>query len=182
MNSVELGKRIKEARIAKKMTQSEVVGNFITRNMLSQIESGTANPSIKTLEYLAGVLELPIMYLVNDEDEASVLSVCGPEHMTTLNCAKDAYKSGDYLLTIEKLSSYAEDEGSVIYDEAAALLARSYIAKAEISEKNGELQAAAAYAKKASELADAGVYKSREVRTNAVLLLDRLAEKLAGGR
>ena len=47
-----LGKRIKEARLSKKMTQSEVVGDFITRNMLSQIESGSATPSLKTLEYL----------------------------------------------------------------------------------------------------------------------------------
>lgn len=50
MNSEELGKRIKEARLAKKMTQSELVGTFITRNMLSRIESGNACPSVKTLE------------------------------------------------------------------------------------------------------------------------------------
>ena len=42
MNSEELGKRIKEARLAKKMTQSELVGTFIKRNMLSRIESGNA--------------------------------------------------------------------------------------------------------------------------------------------
>ena len=59
MNSEELGKRIKEARLAKKMTQSELVGTFITRNMLSRIESGNACPSVKTLEYLAGRLDLP---------------------------------------------------------------------------------------------------------------------------
>ena len=41
MDSITLGRRIKEARLAKKMTQNEVVGNFITRNILSQIESGT---------------------------------------------------------------------------------------------------------------------------------------------
>lgn len=52
MTPEERGRRIKEARISKKMTQSEVVGTFITRNMLSQIESGAAAPSLKTLEYL----------------------------------------------------------------------------------------------------------------------------------
>lgn len=49
MENNTLGKRIKEARLAKKMTQSEVVGDFITRNMLSQIESGSATPSVKPL-------------------------------------------------------------------------------------------------------------------------------------
>ena len=58
MENNTLGKRIKEARLAKKMTQSEVVGDFITRNMLSQIESGSATPSVKTLEYLCKVLEI----------------------------------------------------------------------------------------------------------------------------
>ena len=69
MNSVELGKRIKEARLARKMTQADVVGDFITRNMLSQIESGVANPSVKTLTYLAKVLQLPVNYLLPDELE-----------------------------------------------------------------------------------------------------------------
>ena len=47
MGRAELGRRLKEARLARKMTQSEVVGDFITRNMLSQIESGSAMPSVK---------------------------------------------------------------------------------------------------------------------------------------
>lgn len=58
MENNTLGKRIKEARLAKKMTQSEVVGDFITRNMLSQIESGSATPSVKTLEYLLSLIHI----------------------------------------------------------------------------------------------------------------------------
>ena len=37
MNSEELGKRIKEARLAKKMTQSELVGTFITSRVPSSM-------------------------------------------------------------------------------------------------------------------------------------------------
>ena len=58
MGRAELGRRLKEARLARRMTQSEVVGDFITRNMLSQIESGSAMPSVKTLEYLSKRLEI----------------------------------------------------------------------------------------------------------------------------
>jgi transcriptional regulator with XRE-family HTH domain len=71
MNSEVLGRKLKEARLAKKMTQSDVVGNYITRNMLSQIESGAAFPSIRTLEYLSGVLEVPMSELVADEEEGA---------------------------------------------------------------------------------------------------------------
>lgn len=71
MDSKELGRRLKAARLAKKMTQSEVVGDFITRNMLSQIESGVATPSIKTLEYLANVLEISMASLMPESDNAA---------------------------------------------------------------------------------------------------------------
>lgn len=60
MDAHTIGQRIKEARLAKKMTQAEVVGDFITRNMLSQIESGSALPSMKTLAYLSSVLGIQI--------------------------------------------------------------------------------------------------------------------------
>ena len=69
MDGIVLGRKLKEARLAKKMTQSDVVGGFITRNMLSQIESGAAFPSIRTLEYLSGVLEIPMAELVTNESE-----------------------------------------------------------------------------------------------------------------
>ena len=68
MNNTLLGKKLKEARLAKKMTQSDVVGGYITRNMLSQIESGCACPSIRTLEYLSGVLEIPMSELVSESE------------------------------------------------------------------------------------------------------------------
>ena len=72
MDSVTLGKKIKEARLKKKLTQNEVVGDFITRNMLSQIESGTANPSVKTLEYLCRVLEIPSSQLIDEQTPQTV--------------------------------------------------------------------------------------------------------------
>ena len=102
MNSVELGKRIKEARLARKMTQSDVVGDFITRNMLSQIESGTANPSVKTLTYLAKVLQLPVNYLLPDEletydDSENAVNA----DFAALNNMKNAYKREDYMAAAE---------------------------------------------------------------------------------
>ena len=86
-----LGQRIKEARLAKKMTQAEVVGSFITRNMLSQIESGTAVPSVKTLTYLAEVLELPPSVLLpevseggdSSNEEGTSVSTTVPAERTT---------------------------------------------------------------------------------------------------
>ncbi|MBO4322227.1 MAG: helix-turn-helix transcriptional regulator [Clostridia bacterium] len=64
-----LGETIRELRIAKKMTQTEVCGDRMTRNMLSIIEHGNANPSLSTLLYLAERLDVPPGYLIAGEKE-----------------------------------------------------------------------------------------------------------------
>ena len=61
-----LGEKIKSARIERHMTQKDVVGDYITRNMLSKIENGSATPSVKTLEYLADALGLPAGYFMSE--------------------------------------------------------------------------------------------------------------------
>lgn len=76
MSDSNLGQKIRELRLIKQMTQKELAGSQITRNMLSQIESGSATPSVKTLEYLAGVLGKPVGYFIDTdekEDEMTLL-------------------------------------------------------------------------------------------------------------
>ena len=48
-----IGEKIKILRAERAMTQSELAGDHITRNMLSLIESGSAQPSLATILYLA---------------------------------------------------------------------------------------------------------------------------------
>ena len=180
MNRSELGKRIKEARLAKKMTQTEVVGDFITRNMLSQIESGTATPSLKTLEYLAGVLDIPVQTLLPDgrEGSADLDPDTGIAAAAKLWEAKEHYTEGRYGLAAELAESLINGRFS---DEGCAIAARCYMSMAADSEKTGDMSRAADLAQKADELADRGIYASREIKTSCTLLLNRVAEKLAQG-
>lgn len=169
MNPEELGKRIKEARLAKKMTQSELVGTFITRNMLSRIESGNACPSVKTLEYLASRLDLPAGSLIADETPDAEKSEKNAELLIN---AKQQYINHDYttcLQTAEKLT------GSEFDDEAQAILARCSIALSEKAMNSGDKGTAIKYAKQALELADKGIYKSREISVDATLKLSEIA-------
>ncbi len=178
MNSAELGKRIKEARLARKMTQADVVGDFITRNMLSQIESGTANPSVKTLTYLAKVLQLPVNYLLPDELETYDDSEnSSSADFAALLRMKNAYKRGDYADAAEAAERYTAPE-SVIFDEANAVYAHSVLELAK-AEKNP--REALSLSKKAAEAADRGIFKSRAVKTGALVLMDELAERLVNG-
>ena len=63
-----LGEKIKKHRLIKGITQEELASDKITRNMLSSIENGRANPSLSTLTYLAEALSLPLSYLLSDDD------------------------------------------------------------------------------------------------------------------
>ncbi len=92
-----LGQRLKEARLVKQLTQAEVSGDFITRNMLSQIENGLAIPSMSTLAYLSDILEIPMSSLVSKDDSPYPVYensdfVIAKNH---LNQGKDKMDKGD---------------------------------------------------------------------------------------
>ena len=64
-----LGEKIKARRRELKITQSELAGTEITRNMISAIEQDKAQPSLSTLKYIANALELPLPYLLSNEND-----------------------------------------------------------------------------------------------------------------
>ena len=64
---MELGKRIKQARLDAGLSQRQLCGERLTRNMLSLIENGSARPSMDTLQFLAGQLNKPISFFLEEE-------------------------------------------------------------------------------------------------------------------
>lgn len=172
MNSEELGKRIKEARLAKKMTQSELVGTFITRNMLSRIESGNACPSVKTLEYLAERLDLPAGSLISNDGSDAADTERSDRNVKRLITAKQLYIECDYLSCVNSAEKLI---GTEFEDEGQAILARCFIALSEKAMNGGDKTSAIKYAKQALELADKGIYKSREISVDATLKLSEIA-------
>ena len=64
-----LGEKLKQARLAAGLSQRQLCGDAITRNMLSQIENGSARPSMDTLSYLAGKLGKPISFFLEEAEE-----------------------------------------------------------------------------------------------------------------
>ena len=65
----DVGRRIREARVLAGLTQEELAGGDITRNMLSRIENGAALPSLPTLCALADRLGIPAGAFLGDLDE-----------------------------------------------------------------------------------------------------------------
>ena len=165
MDNAELGKRLKTARLSKKMTQSEVAGNFITRNMLSLIESGSAAPSMKTLEYLSEVLELPMEKLLSDSfEESSEI----PDFQTLKN-AKKLLTDKQYVQILENIKA----EG-LFTDELHAIRSIAHLETAEQLSESGQteqLQKAVTHARLAVEEASQGIYanQSRIAQANQVI-------------
>lgn len=88
---MELGEKILQLRLAAGLSQRQLCGDVITRNMLSQIEHGAAKPSMKTLAYLAQRLGKPISYFLEETADTGVL-----EGLTKLRQAEQALAEGRY--------------------------------------------------------------------------------------
>ncbi len=98
-----MGQRIHEARLASGLSQRQLAGEEITRNMLSALEHDAANPSISTLKYLSEKLCKPISYFL-EEDVPQI-----PEY-PLLSQARDSYDAGDFQMCSAQLSRI-EDSG-----------------------------------------------------------------------
>ena len=86
---MELGEKLRQARQEASLSQRQLCGDVITRNMLSQIEHGTAKPSMETLRYLAARLEKPVSYFL---EEDAVLS----PNQTLMVRARVRWQAGEY--------------------------------------------------------------------------------------
>lgn len=100
---MELGERIKQARLAAGLSQRQLCGDTITRNMLSLIESGRARPSMDTLAYLAARLGKPMGFFL---EEDAVLS----PNQTIMSDARDAYTQGRFRDVLAALEGYEQPD------------------------------------------------------------------------
>ena len=85
-----IGEKIRSARLEMGMSQRQLCGDRITRNMLSQIENGSASPSLQTLQMLAQRLHRPVGYFFGEE-------AAEPENRKTADQAWSAFQAGKTL-------------------------------------------------------------------------------------
>lgn len=64
---MDLGQKLKQARLEAGLSQRQLCGERISRNMLSLIENGSAKPSMDTLRYLAQKLGKPMSYFLEEQ-------------------------------------------------------------------------------------------------------------------
>lgn len=133
---MDIGSKIKQLRAKKLMTQSELAGAEITRNMLSRIENGAALPSLGTIAYLAGRLGVPAGYLLSEGEEEFIYN-----KTAVMKNIRRAYTDGNFELCRDIcLSSFNEFD-----DELELILTDCCLGVAETYMKEGRLRNARDY-------------------------------------
>jgi HTH-type transcriptional regulator, quorum sensing regulator NprR len=97
-----LGQKIKELRVQKGLTQSDLGAGMVTPSMISQIEADKANPSHKLLQAIAEKLETPIEYFLTDMQMQI-------EQIATYKVARAMMEAGDFAPAVPILHDLMED-------------------------------------------------------------------------
>lgn len=165
---MELGEKIRSARLEKGLSQRAVCGTEITRNMLSQIENGSARPSMSTLRYLAGVLEKPVAYFLDEQ------AVTSPNASVMASARSATPKEA-----LEILETYRENDAA--FDPERYLLeALSCLRLAEEALKDGKVGYAAALLERAARAGSRSPYYTEELERKRLILCYRAAPEKAG--
>lgn len=152
-----IGEKIKDLRCAKMMTQKELAGELITRNMLSRIENGSALPSLPTLLYLASRLGVPAGYLLAEErDEFHYVKE------SKLPDIKRAFESGDWLICRDLCLELERRD-----DEIGYLLCQSLYNAAIDEFALGNLRSALEYFEHSRQAAASTIYPTESIRAQA---------------
>jgi len=163
-----LGEKIKAARLEAGLSQRQLCGGEVTRNMLSQIENGAARPSMQTLSYFASRLGKPVSFFLEED----VLCSPNQELMARARAAVEAGK-GDEAAQI--LSGYRRPDP--VFDAQVQLLERlALLLQAEAALDMGKLPYAAEL------LQEGGPFEggccARDLERRRLLLLARAVPRL----
>ena len=150
-----LGKKIKTLRLERKMTQAELAGETITRNMLSQIENGVAQPSVSTIIDLAKKLDTPIEYFFSENGDLDDFKKLG-----AIAKIKKYYAAGDFAKCISRLDALGVSD-----DETEYIYAKAYFARGVESYRKGMLRSAVAFLEASLSHGERSVYVDDDLGT-----------------
>ena len=160
-----LGEKLLQSRLEAGLSQRQLCGDQITRNMLSRIEHGTARPSMDTLRYLAARLEKPVSYFLEEDTVTS-------SNFSVMVAARAAFDNGDFDSVMQALADY-RDPDEIFYRERLLLETMSLLALAETAISQQKYL----YAKELLDRipTDTG-YRLPELERRRLLLLGRMPD------
>lgn len=162
-----IGKRIRRLRLSKLMTQADLAGDQITRNMLCNIERGTALPSLPTAMYLAGRLGVPVGLLLAEEGGEFPY-----RKMIEMPNIRRAFAAGDFTGCLSLLHSSFPAERD---DELSLLCAEAEFGAARNAFEEGRFRRAAAAFDRGVTAAEQTVYDTASLRARTAVYFHYLS-------
>lgn len=141
---MELGEKLRQARQEAGLSQRQLCGEYITRNMLSQIEHGAARPSMDTLRYLAGRLGKPVSWFLEE-------GVVASPNQSLMEEARAAFCEGAFFVARQLLQQFQEPD-PVLEWEWKYLSVRTALAVSEQAAAEGKSQYALQILEDAAEV------------------------------
>ena len=163
---MELGEKLRQARLEAGLTQRQLCGEEITRNMLSQIENGSAKPSMQTLCYLAQQLAKPVSWFLEEDGAISA-------NQQVMESARKAFEEGEMERCGQFLQSYREPD-SLLDGEYCLLRLLTGMALAEQAQRENKKPLALKLLMEAEEEAANCLYDTDGLRQQRLLLRMRL--------
>lgn len=163
---MELGQKIKSVRQEIGLSQRQLCGEFMTRNMLSLIENGSAKPSMDTLRYLAAQLGKPVSFFLEEQALTSPNS-------DVMTAARSALALGNLSGLRQALDTFREPD-EIFYQERQLLEFYWHLQQGATALADERLPYACTLLERALEIP--GIYITRALRQRARVLLT-----LAGG-
>ena len=164
---MDIGKKLRQARLEAGLSQRQLCGDVITRNMLSLIENGSARPSMDTLAYLAERLEKHISFFLEEAPALSANASC-------MEKARAAYVKGEFGEAETFLQAYRGPDGA-LDDEHGLLKTLVLLSLAEAALDRP------IYAKQLLEEAGLAMgrtcYATRELEQRRLLLLSQVSQE-----
>ena len=169
---MDLGQKIKEARLAAGLTQRQLCGEVITRNMLSQIESGRARPSMDTLAHFAKALDKPISWFLEEE------AVTSP-NLQAMGLARQALAKGDGDAALQALETFQLPD-AIFEEERALLTFYAWVQKGKAAMTRRQFALAGAALEQA--LVPQGLYVTEGLRAQIYPLLEECFRQMGDFR
>ena len=163
-----LGEKLRSARQEAGLSQRQLCGEYMTRNMLSQIENGSARPSVDTLRYLAERLGKSVSYFLEEQ------AVTSP-NQALMAAARKAYGAGDPALCRKELEAYREPDE--VFDQERWLLeSLACMALAEQMIAQGRMPYAAQLLDGAAQAGERTSYYTAGMERERLLLLGKTGQ------
>ena len=160
---MDIGQKIKQVRLSRGLTQTELCSGVVTRNMLSLIENGSASPSVGTLVKLAEKLDIPAGYLLSDAENDRENEYI---RMHLIGNVRSAFKNENYKECVNLCESLISEPD----DELSLILSESHLKIAVGCYEEGLFTSASASISKAQSSALQTIYDTSHIERACVIL------------